>query len=180
MGAPQEARAELLRRVAATGLGDRQVEAAVPLPQAFLAKARKGGNDSARAEKSWELLAAWVTARETPASPPTATSSRRTPSPAPSVAPSSLKIANENARAGLVKAMNAARTNDDLDLVAGLVFQGIAENWIAGSESNRFVLLIDQKRKLFDSRDEAAARKAAGAPQKIEVVYLQDWRPAAG
>lgn len=169
MGQPSEVHAELLRRATATALSDREVEKEVPLAQAFLAKARKGGNDGSRAEVAWERLRAWLDARDQPA----AASSPAAPSSSASSAE------NKKARADLVKAMKAARSLEELDLVTALVFQGIAEGWIAGSESNRFVQVIESRRKTIEKILEDQARKTETGPRVIEVVYVKDWRESA-
>lgn len=176
MGANEQPRADLLRRVAETGLSDREVEKQVPLAQAWLSKARKGGNDGGRAEVAWERLRTWLDTRSAPPPPSPRPEAHEAPPPAPR---SSASAANDKARAELVKAMRAAKTLEELDLVTALVFQGIAEGWILGSESNRFVQVIESRRKTIEQINEQNARKAETGPRRIEVVYVQDWRAPA-
>lgn len=178
MGKPSEAHEELLARAAATGLSDREIEKQVPLAQAFMAKARRGGNDSARAESSWEKLGAWLNSRQA-----AAVDGRGpvvSPSPAAAGPTTETSAAGQAKRAALVRQMREAASLEDSNLTHAMIAEGLGEGWLSGTVSQRMLQVADSQRKTIALILEAKARAKNTGPMRIEVVYVQDWRTEGG
>jgi hypothetical protein len=164
VGSKQPTYPELLARVDALGMTDKAVEQAAGLPQAFLSKARKGGQGGAKAAASWGRLLAWLEARE-----PGSKAAPSTP-PAPVVEPS------REVPEDLARAIDEAHTHERI----GALQTRIASSATRG-EIDRFLAkvlsdILKERRLALDAEEEAKAKASGSAPMEIRIAYVNDWR----
>lgn len=144
-----------------SGLSDREVEKRVPLPTAFLSKARKGGGSGAKAADSWRRLRSWL---DSVFPEPVGASV-----PSGPVGPSSVSVGPE--LDAFVGQIEASRSMEELEAVGrkaeALLVKGLIPQKIVDSLSK----LLHQRRMAIESKLEQASKASGGQVMRVEIEW---------
>jgi hypothetical protein len=149
---------DLISRVDRCGLSDREVEKRVPLPTAFLSKARKGGGAGGKAADSWRRLRSWLDSVF-----PEAVAS----SPLNAFVQSSMgadldAFAHQIEASRSMEELEAVGRKAEVLLVRGLIPQKIVDS---------LAKLLHQRRMAIESKLEYAAKATGSKPVEVEIQW---------
>lgn len=151
----------LLRLVGQAGLADSEIESQAGLPASFLSRARQGKNEQPQREKLWRRIEVWLAGRAEPGAPPVEEK------------PDAHLLA-------FIEEVKQAATMADVDGLNSRVTELLARKVIGPNESRAFVDILKERRMGLDALARERAAAQVGQPQRIEIVFVDDWRTATG
>lgn len=158
---------ELLARVEAAlestpGLSERRIEESCdpPLPQAFLSKAKRGGNSGARSEPTWARLKAWL--------------DQHYPSAV------QVELARQTDEQGVLQdlahRLRNAQTLEELGEAMKIVTELNVLGTISDPRARCLQILSLERRQLFKMLEEQRKAVDARKPVVVHIVWSSDWR----
>ncbi|HZV03173.1 MAG TPA: hypothetical protein VFF73_41095 [Planctomycetota bacterium] len=164
MESKQGTHPEILARVDALAMkgGDKAVERAARLPQAFLSKARKGLCGGAKAAASWGKLLAWLERQSESGERPATTAPAS--DPAPGAVPDELAAAIDRAK-------TFPAIGECLTRITAAVKRGELDRFVGKA----LVDCLKERRMTLSAEEEAAAFARAGEEEVVRVVLIRDW-----